>query len=102
MAGKETDFVHAQWWVEMGNMIGAARDVLDPAVEHRHVRLVRVGSGTTQMRHSKDMITELRDLVVEGDSIRDRYDRRMQELGKAQAAAGGLNEVYGDKQAYQH
>jgi hypothetical protein len=102
MAGKETGYTHARFYVEMGNMIGAGRDVLGPALEHRHAGLVRVQAGTQQMRHSAELITALHDLVAEGNAIRDKYDARMRQQGQAQAAAGGLDEVYGDKRAYRH
>jgi hypothetical protein len=101
MAGKETTYVHTQFRVEMGNMNRAAREVLGPALEHRHGGLVHMEAGRMQLSESLEWRKLIGDLVTEGGAILAKYDRRMTDLGQAQQAAGGLPEVYGRREAYE-
>lgn len=97
MAGRQAQITHREWRKFVQDANAVARDTLGPALEHRHAGLVRVQAGETQIRNSLAAIRRVYELAVMGESILGSHDQRLTRVGEAQAAAGGVSEVAGDK-----
>lgn len=97
MAGREVRYTHRDWRTFVQEANAAARELLGPALEHRHAGLVRVQAGETQLKNSAAAIRRVHELAAEGERILGDHDARLTRVGEAQAAAGGLSEVAGDK-----
>lgn len=97
MAGREANYTHRDWRTFVQQANAAARDLLGPALEHRHAGLVRVQAGETQLRNSAAAIRRVHELAAEGERILADHDARLTRVSEQQAASGGVREVAGDK-----
>jgi len=97
MAGKDTTYTHRDWRTSLT----ACRDQLDlvlaPALEHIRHDLQGVDAGRTQLAQGARMVVIVSELGTEASRILGDHDQRLRQVGEAQAAAGGLAEVAGDK-----
>jgi hypothetical protein len=64
-----------------------------------HAGLVKIGAGDSQLRSWKQGITQVNDVLAEAAVVLEVYGHAGDQVGEAQAAAGGEREVYGDKHA---
>ena len=101
MAGKDTSYTHLDWRTGMTNIRDALDLVLTPALDHIHADLRRVDAGRTQLAQAARMVVMVGDLGTEATRILGDHDGRLRQVGEAQAAAGGLAEVAGDKRYHQ-
>jgi len=81
----------------MADLTQALGEVLVPALGHMRAGLVGVDAGRTQLAQSARWIVLAAELAAQGDQILGDHDPRLRRVGEAQRAAGGLEEVAGDK-----
>jgi hypothetical protein len=96
MAGKDVTYTHAQWRIEAQAITGDLGD-LSGALEHMRAGLVQRQAGVTQLREQARWAAMVSELSTDGNRILGTHDPRQTRVGEAQAAAGGLSEVAGDK-----
>ncbi|MGH3290162.1 MAG: hypothetical protein ACRDPD_36685 [Streptosporangiaceae bacterium] len=101
MAGKDTSYTHLDWRTAMTNIRDALDQVLAPGLDHIHADLRRVQAGRTQLTQAGQMTVLVGELGDEATRILGDHDQRLRKVGEAQAAAGGLAEVAGDKRYHQ-
>lgn len=97
MSGKDTSYTHKDWRTSVLQLTAGLRERLGGALEHMHRGLLGVDIGDTQRRFSAQCIRQVAELAAEGDELMKRHDMPAIRVGEAQQAAGGLNEVAGDK-----
>ena len=97
MAGKDTRYTHAQWRVSATALRDALRTQLVEALDHMIAGLRRVDAGKSQIAFMQQSLITVRELGDMGTTILGAHDARLRQVGEAQAHAGGLPEVAGDK-----
>lgn len=95
MAGN--GYTHRDWRTEAAGIRDALDQVLVPALEHIVADLQRVQAGRTQLQQARQMPRLVGELAGEATTILGDHDQRLRRVGEAQAAAGGVTEVAGDK-----
>jgi hypothetical protein len=95
---RPAEIVHAGWKAGM-NATCAQLEWLAKLADLIHAGLVNIDAGESQTRWWKQGITQVNDVLTEAAAILEVYGRAGDEVGEAQAAAGGEKEVYGDKHA---
>jgi len=101
MAGKDTIYTHRDWRTSMATIRDALELVLAPGLDHMHADLRRVDAGRTQLAQAAQMVVLVGELGTEATRILGAHDPRLRQVSEAQAAAGGLAEVAGDKRYHQ-
>jgi hypothetical protein len=101
MAETQAGYTHREWKADMA----AIRDVfggrIAPAMEQMLANLRALDAGRTQMAQFSNALGLVGELATQADQIIDATGARYGGVNEAQAAAGGLPEVYGDKRAHQ-
>ncbi len=101
MAGKNTAHTHRHWKAAMGDLNEALVTMLAPALDHLHTCLVKVDAGRTQRAMSSRSAAMVGELGTQGRRILAAHGPRLDRVSEAQRAAGGLEEVAGDKRYHQ-
>jgi hypothetical protein len=97
MAGRDASYTHRHWSQEAADIAGALSDVLTPALAHMHGDLVARQAGRTHLTTAAGFIELVGELGREGARVLAAHGPRLARVGEAQAHAGGVNEVAGDK-----
>jgi hypothetical protein len=88
-----------EWRTAMWATQDLARDVLGPALEHMNAALARLPAGQTQRRLTSRWPGWMTEIASQGDRIITTWNPRLTRAADGLAAAGGADEVYGDKRA---
>lgn len=97
MAGTYT---HGGWKADMAQILGVYRERIGPAMDRMLGGLRRVEAGRTQTAQFEQAIGMATELHTVGEAILATSGAEGDRVGEAQRAAGGKDEVYGDKHAH--
>ena len=101
MATTAPGYTDATWKAEMAQICEACAHTLTSVMEQMLADLHGLDAGRTQTAQFTQAIGLVGELATDGAQILDRTGQRYGPVGEAQAAAGGLDEVYGTKHAHQ-
>jgi hypothetical protein len=101
MAERPPTYTDKVWKTEMKEIRDAINGTLTPVMEQMLAGQHRLDAGRTQVALFTRALTMTGELATDADLILDRTGARYGPVNEAQAAAGGLGEVYGDKHAHQ-
>ena len=101
MATTTPGYTDAAWKTEMAQILDALGGTLTSVMEQMLADLHRLDAGRTQTAQFTQAIGVVGELATDGEQILDATGARYNPVNEAQAAAGGLPEVYGEKTAHQ-
>jgi hypothetical protein len=101
MAEQAPTYTDRTWQADMGAIRDVSATKLAPALEQMLGDLMRLDAGRTQIARMRQCYVMVTELVTEANRILITTAERYSPVNEAQAAAGGLPEVYGDKHAHQ-
>lgn len=100
MAETTAAYTHRMWTADMAAMRDLLRRIA-AATEQGLASLRRLDAGRTQIEMFTDVLIRLTERAAQADQILGEVGRVYNPVNEAQAAAGGLPEVYGEKTAHQ-
>lgn len=101
MAGKSAEYTHRHWTADMASIRAVFADRVAPAMEQMLTDLRRLDAGRTQIAMFTTALARVSDLGARADQILTAVGYAYDPVNEAQASAGGVAEVYGEKNAHQ-
>jgi hypothetical protein len=102
MATVQPAYTDRVWKSDMSSMTGLLSERMAPVMERMLASLKALDAGDTQIRLFTIALGRVSDLATQGHAILTEVGARYNPVNEAQAAAGGLREVYGEKTAHQN
>lgn len=93
----QAPYTHRQWRAEMNAMLDFLRTDVAAVMERMHASVTAMRGGATQLAQLSSCRMAVADLISDGAALVASADARQVPIADAQAAAGGVTEVAGDK-----